>query len=118
MKQISRNLTDVEDGFLKDSHYVLMDRDTKFCDAFRGNLERAGIEPVRLPPRSPNLNAHLERFMRSNREECLDRMIFFGENSLRNSIGQFLQHYHGERNHQGLKNRLLVPGAEIGRTAG
>jgi putative transposase len=118
MKQISRNLTDAEDGFLKDSRYVLMDRDTKFCDAFRGSLERAGIEPVILPPRSPNLNAHLERFMRSIREECLDRLIFFGENSLRNAIGQFRQHYHGERNHQGLENRLITPGAEVGRTAG
>ena len=56
--------------------------------------------------------------MRSIREECFDRLIFFGEKSLRNSISQFLQHYHGERNHQGLENHLLVPGAEIGRTTG
>ena len=118
IKQIARHLTDAEDGFLKDSRYLLMDRDSKFCDLFRGGLERAGIEPVRLPPRSPNMNAHLERFMRSVREECFDRLIFFGEQSLRNAIGQFLRHYHGERNRQGLENRLLVPDAEVGSTAG
>ena len=62
MKQVARNLTDAEDGFLKGKRYILMDRDTKFCQAFREILTSAGVEPALLPPRSPNLNAHLERF--------------------------------------------------------
>jgi transposase InsO family protein len=113
MKQIARNLTDVEEGFLKGKRFVLMDRDAKFCEAFRNRLHDAGCEPVQLPPRSPNLNAHLERFMRSLKEECLGRMIFFGEESLRQAIRQFLGHYHQERNHQGLGNRLIDAGAEV-----
>ena len=118
MKQIARNLTDAEDGILKGKRYVLMDRDTKFCEAFQAILENEGVDPVLLPPRSPNLNAHLERFHRSLKEACLDRMIFFGETALRNAISQFLEHYHAERNHQGLGNRILVPGEEVGRASG
>ena len=118
MRQIARNLTDAEDGFLNGKRYILMDRDAKFSAAYRGILADAGVEPVRLPPRSPNLNAHQERFMRSLKEECLDRLIFFGETSLRRAVRQFLEHYHGERNHQGLGNRLIHAGAEVGRWAG
>lgn len=118
MAQNARNLTDQEDGFLNGKQYVLMDRDDKFSAAFRSILEQSGIEPVRLPPRSPNLNSHLERFMRSISEECLDRMIFFGETGLRNAVTEFLAHYHGERNHQGLDNRILKPGSEVGRSQG
>ena len=62
-----------------------MDRDTKFCESFRDFLGNEGIEAAQLPPKSPNLNAHLERFMRSIKSECLDRMIFFGEKSGRPS---------------------------------
>lgn len=72
-------------------------------------LADAGIEAVKLPPKSPNLNAYAERFVRSNKEECLDQMILFGEDALRNSIREFLDHYHQERNHQGLENRLVIP---------
>jgi putative transposase len=118
MKQVARNLTDAEDGFLNGKRYILMDRDAKFSTAYRGILEDAGVAPVRLPPRSPNLNAHLERFMRSLKEECVDRLIFFGESSLRQAVHQFLEHYHAERNHQGLGNRLIDAGAEVGRRAG
>ena len=77
-----------------------------------------GVEAVQLPPKSPNLNAHLERFMRSIKSECLDRMIFFGEKSLHNAVHQFLKHYHTERNHQGLDNKIIDPGEEIGQIAG
>jgi putative transposase len=118
MKQIARNLIDAEDGFLNGKRYILMDRDAKFSAAYRAILEDAGVAPVRLPPRSPNLNAHLERFMRSLKEESLGRMIFFGEGSLRQAVRQFLEHYHAERNHQGLGNRLIDAGAEVGRRAG
>src|SRR5450755_1565865 len=118
MKQVARNLTDAEDGFLNRKRYILMDRDAKFSSAYRVILEDAGVAPVRLPPRSPNLNAHLERFMRRLKEESLDRLIFFGESSLRRAVRQFLEHYHAERNHQGLGNRLIDAGAEVECGAG
>jgi len=82
MRQIARNLTDCVNGFLLDTRYLLMDRDSKFTSAFRMTLASAGVEAVLLPPRSPNLNAYIERFMRSLKDECLDRMIFFGEASV------------------------------------
>lgn len=118
MKQIARNLTDVEDGFLKGKRYLLIDRDGKFSPAFREILTNEGVNAVILPPKSPNLNAHLERFHRSLKAECLERMIFFGEMWLRKAVTQFLEHYHAERNHQGLANRILVPGEEVGRSCG
>ena len=118
MKQIARHLTDSHDGFLLGTRYLLMDRDTKFCEAFRVLLEDSGVTPVRLPARSPHLNAHLEQYMRSLKGECLDRMIFFGENSVRRAVREYLEHYHGERNHQGLDNRLIAADEEVGRTIG
>jgi hypothetical protein len=116
--QVGRNLTDSEEGVLRDERYLLMDRDTKYHEAFRSILKQSGIEPVRLPPHSPNLNAHIERFMRSLKEECLERLILFGEGSLRNAVSEFLIHYNSERNHQGLHNRLIQPGCEAGKTHG
>ncbi len=119
MKQVARNLTDAEDGFLNSTRYLLMDRDTKFCKSFRDMVDNAGVQPVRLPPRSPNLSPHIERFMRSIKEEALSRMIFFGENSLRNAVRQFVDHYYlHERNHQGLSNQIIQPGHEVGRSSG
>ena len=118
MLQIARNLTDAENGFLRGKKYLLMDRDTKFSEEFRVTLEQAGVEAVRLPPRSPNLNPHIERFMRTAKEECLDRMIFFGESSLKAAVVGFLVHYHAERNHQGLGNNLIAAGEEVGSAAG
>ena len=108
MTQIARNVTDTHDGFLRDTQYLIMDRDTKYSDAFRGIITRAGTDVVRLPPRSPNLNAFAERFVRSIKEECLNRMIFVGRASLQHAATQYLTHYHSERNHQGLCNRLLI----------
>jgi len=95
-----------------------MDRDTKFSQTFRIILNQAGLEAVRLPARSPNLNPNLERFMRSVKGECLERMVFFGERSLQVAVVAFLVHYHQERNHQGLDNRLIEPGEEVGHTTG
>ena len=118
MKQIARNLIDPFEGFLRGTRYLLMDRDGKFCKAFRDVLERDGVNCVRLPPRSPNSNACLERFFLSLKSECLHRMIFFGERSLRNAVRQYLEHYHGMRNHQGLDNRIIDPGEEVGRCEG
>jgi hypothetical protein len=82
MMQVGRNLTDPLDGFLRKTRYLFMDRDSKHCEVFRGLVEQSGLCCVRLPPRSPNLQAHLERFVRSIKEECLDRMILFGGRSL------------------------------------
>jgi putative transposase len=110
MAQVARNVTDIHDGFLRGERYRIMDRDTKYSDAFRGIITRAGTDVVRLPPRSPNLNAFAERFVRSIKSECLNRMVFFGQASLRHAISHFVAHYHTERNHQGLGNRLLQPG--------
>jgi transposase InsO family protein len=107
MKQVARNVTAMDGGFLAGKRYLLMDRDSKFSAAFRQVLSDAGTEPVRLPPQSPNLNAHMERFWRSLREECTDRMIFFGETMLRSAVREFVLHFHGERNHQGLENRVI-----------
>ena len=118
MKQVARNLTDPLDGFLKDRKYVLMDRDANFSCAFRIILKEADAEPLRLPPQSPNLNSHLERFHLSIKSECLDRMIFFGESSLRRAVSTYLIHYHGARNHQGLGNKLLDPSGEVGQCNG
>jgi transposase InsO family protein len=95
-----------------------MDWDAKFCPAFRFILKEAQVKPLRLPTQSSDLNAHLERFLRSLKKECLDRMIFFGEDPLRRSVKQFLEHFHRERNHKGLGNRLIEPGEEITRKVG
>ena len=75
-------------------------------------LAQSGVKSVKLPPRSPNLNAHAERFVRSIKESCLERMIFIGEGSLRRAIHEFMAHYHAERNHQGLGNRIIHPDRE------
>ena len=109
MLQVARNLTDEFDGFLRNHRYLLMDRDTKFTEAFRNALEREGVEPVRCPPRAPTCNAYAERFVRSIKEECLDRMILLGERSLRHALHEYEIHYLQERNHQGLDNQLLEP---------
>ena len=109
MKQVARNLTDVSDGFLVNSRYLIMDRDTKYTEDFRDSLDREGVKAVRCPVRAPNCNAFAERFVRSIKEECLDRMILFGEASLRRALTEYVAHYHAERNHQGVDNRLLEP---------
>ena len=118
MKQIARNLTDPFDGFLRDKGHLLIDRDSNFSSAFRTTLKNAGVESVRLPARSPDLNAQIERFHLSIKSEYLERMIFFGEKSLRRAVAAYLDHYHEERNHQGLGNLIIKPGDEVGRDEG
>ena len=114
MMQCARQLTDHVDGFLLGKRYLIHDRDTKFTDAFDHLLRDSGVEPVVLPARSPNLNAHCERFIRSIKEEALGRMIIMGKASLRHVLTQYLTHYHTERNHQGLANQLIAPEMEVG----
>ncbi len=112
MKQVARNLTDVDDGFLLGNAFLIMDRDSKYTEAFRGHLKRAGVESVLCPARAPNCNAFAERFVRSIKEECLNRMILFSEASLRRALREYVAHFHSERNHQGVGNRLLAPNAK------
>ena len=109
MVQVARNVTMEEWGFLSPGQYLIHDRDTKFCAAFQHIIDDAGVERVVLPPRSPNLNAYAERWVRSVKEECLARMILCGEASLRHALTHYVEHYHHERNHQGKGNVLLFP---------
>jgi len=109
MEQMASNLTDGFDGFLRDCRHLIHDRDPLFTDAFRAILSNVGIKPLKLPRRSPNLNAYAERFVRSIKHECLDRMIFFNEASLRYAVKQYVEPYHEERNHQGLESRIIRP---------
>jgi putative transposase len=113
---IARNAVDVVDGALLPVRYVLHDRDTKFCACFRGTLQSGGVQPIVLPPRSPNLNAFAERWVRSIKDECLSKLILFGEGSLRRTVTEFLNHYHHERNHQGKQNMLLFPAPQSARS--
>ena len=109
MKQMARNLTDGLDGFLTGCRYLIHDRSSLFAPEFGRILESVGIESVRLPARSPNLNAVAERFVRSIREACLSRLILIGESSLHRAVQQFMIHYHSERNHQSLGNKIIRP---------
>jgi putative transposase len=118
MAQIGRNLTDAEDGILTGKRYLIHDRDPLFTTEFLEVLKASGVKSVKLPPKSPNLNAYAERFVRSIKESCLDRLILFGEASLRVAIREFVEHYHHERNHQGLKNRLIAPTTVVGFNRG
>jgi transposase InsO family protein len=114
MQQCARQLTDPCEGFLLGKRYLLHDRDTKYTQAFDALMQDSGIEPIVLPPRSPNLNAYCERFMRSIKEEALEQMVTLGERSLYYAMQQYLIHYHTERNHQGLDNQLIVREGAVG----
>ncbi len=105
--QVARNLTDVIDGFLLGHRFLICDRDTKFTTQFKRILGDAGVDVILTPKRAPNCNAFAERFVLSIKSECLDRMIFFGERRLRDAIGEYLEHYHEERAHQGLGNQHI-----------
>jgi putative transposase len=119
MMQVARNVTMEEWGLLPPGRYLIHDRDTKFCPAFQQIIDNAGVERVVLPPRSPNLNAYAERWVRSVKEECLSRLILFGETSLHHALTQYVEHFHRERNHQGKDNLLLFPaGSPVTARAG
>jgi putative transposase len=109
MAQAARSLTDAVDSFLVGYRALICDRDTKWTDEFRRLMEGAGVRVVQTPIQAPNANAYAEWFVRSIREECLDRLILFGERRLRQVVDQFVAHYHDERNHQGLGNELIAP---------
>jgi len=109
MQQIARNVTMEGCGALRDCRYLLHDRDTKYTQSFRAIIASGGVEPLVLPARSPNLNAYSERWGRSVKEECLSKVVLFGERSLRRALSEYVEHFHAERNHQGKGNVLLFP---------
>jgi transposase InsO family protein len=109
MQQMARNVTLEQWGFLGNCRYLLHDRDSKFCTSFDEIIKMGNVKPIRLPARSPNLNAHAERWVKSVKEECLSKIILFGEASLKRALEQYVLHYHGERNHQGKGNVILFP---------
>jgi putative transposase len=113
MEQIARNVSG-EGGFLAGKKYLIHDRDPLYTDQFDGILKAAGVEAVRLPPRSPNLSPHMERFVRSVREECLDHLILSSQEQLRYVLSEYLAYYHHERIHQGL-NKIIEPQHEGGQ---
>ncbi len=113
MLQMARNQLDVDVGMLDTGRVLLMDRDTKFSARFRGRLVRDGVVVIRLPPRSPNLNAYAERFVRSIKDECLSRVVPIGQGMVRRALREYMAHYHAERNHQGIGNQIIEPSATM-----
>ena len=97
MKQVARNMTDACDGFPTGRRFLIIDRDTKYCSDFADLVEGAGTKILRLPARSPNLNAHAERFVRTIKDECTRRIILFGEQPVRRATAEFVEHYNRER---------------------
>ena len=109
MQQMARNVTMEGWGFLHNCRYLIHDRDTKYTQSFRAIIAAGHVTALPLPAHSPNLNAYSERWVRSVKEECLSKLILFGERSLRRALDQYLAHFHAERNHQGKSNVLLFP---------
>jgi transposase InsO family protein len=107
--QMARTATDADDGCLRGARFLICDRDTKWSAAVRQTLAAAGIRVIQTPYAAPNCNAHAERFVRSVKEECLNRLVIVGEAHLRRALVTFTEHYHRERNHQGLQDRLIMP---------
>ena len=109
MKQVARNETMEEWGFLKPGQYLIHDRDGKYCPAFQNLIDNAGVKRVPLPPRSPNLNSFAEHWVRSVKSETLSKLILFGERSLRHALKHYISHYYEERPHQGIGNVIPLP---------
>jgi transposase InsO family protein len=112
MTQIARNETMETWGFLKPGQYLIHDRDGKYCPAFQKLIDAAGVNRVPLPPRSPNLNADAERWVKSVKSEALSMLIVFGERSLRHILVHYLCHYHEERSHQGIGHVIPCPSSQ------
>jgi len=109
MKQVALDLAAFDDSFLRGYSHMIIDRDSKYTLEFREIMKEDDVDVVPIPPKSPNCNPHAERFVRSIKEECLDRMILFGRKALERALREYGRHYLRERNHQGLDNTLLEP---------
>jgi transposase InsO family protein len=117
MEQVLRTLAVGEDAMAPAAHVLICDRDRKWSGDVRRRFREAGIRVVLTPERAPNANAYAERFVRSIKEECLDRLIPLGERHFRTAIAEYVEHYHGERNHQGIGNRLICSPPVIDMTS-
>jgi putative transposase len=117
MQQIVRTLTMAEAGVPVVPQVLICDRDRKWSHDVRRRFREAGIRVVLIPERAPNANAYAERFVRSIKEECLDRLIPIGEQHFRRAVAEYVEHYHEERNHQGLGNRLIAGPPVVDRTS-
>lgn len=107
MRQVCRTVTAADEGLLVGHRVLICDRDAKWSALVRARLEEAGIRVVQTPFQAPNANAYAERFVRSIKQECLNRMIPFGECHFRRTIAEYVEHNHRERNHQGIENELI-----------
>ena len=107
MKQMARNLTDLVDGFLRHTKYLVHDRDPLFTAAFEAILKERGVKCVMIRAQSPNCNPHAERFVRTIKSECLNHLVLYGERHLRYVVKAFIAHYHRERFHQGFGGQLI-----------
>ncbi len=108
VKQSIREATGF-DGGMHNVRYLIHDRDNKFSPGVDDLLKISGIQPVILPPHSPNLNVYAERWVRSVKEEGLSQFILFGKRSLRQVLKEYQAHFHAERNHQGIGNVIPFP---------
>jgi transposase InsO family protein len=109
MQQIARTMVSADDGALATHRVLICDRDAKWTRAVRDQLAASGVRVVQTPYRAPNANAHAERFVRSIKEECLNRLIPLGDRHFRRAVAAFVSHYHHERPHQGCGNVILAP---------
>ena len=117
MLRIARLLTDSEDGFLRGKRYLIHDRDSLYrTDGFHEILRTSGVEPLKLPARSPDLNCYAERFVKTVKSECLDHLILSSVKQLEYALEQFSAYYHHERIHQSL-DRIIEPKHQLDDTA-
>ena len=98
--------------------HLILDRDSKFTSQFKTLLKDAGVKVVPICYQAPNINAIAERWVLSVRNECIDRMILFGEASLCRALREYCAHFLQERPHQGMENNLIAPRTTIGSTTG
>ena len=118
MVQWARNLTDTQDGFLKDKRILIHDRDPLYTKKFRETLRATGVRSLKLPKRAPNLDSVAESFVRNVRHDCLDKMVLFGEKHVRYVLSSYVEHYLTERPQQGLDNRRIIEPEEPAPTEG
>jgi transposase InsO family protein len=117
IRQVARILTDCEDGFLKGKSYLIHDRDPLYrSEGFHDLLKDSGVEPIKLPAKSPDLNSIAERFVKTVKYECLNFLILSSVKQLEYALDQFQQYYHHERIHQSL-GRIIEPKHEIDEAA-
>jgi transposase InsO family protein len=109
MKQVARNLTDCENGFLKNTKYLVHDRDPLYTKTFDAFVESSGTEIIKTSVCAPDMNAYAERIIQTLKHECLNKMIFTTQEQLEYAVSEFMTYYHRERPHQGLGGAIIDP---------